>query len=222
MGSGKEDLRITTAIAVGDDTDLDAQSYLKRVQDEADKINLVLYHHHDDDHSEMIVEENRHLAMDDDVWSTMVMESFLSLKSKMLHHTFEKHETPARLLLNSNSIFQELPPDYLILKLQRRECFAILSRLTRLITVSVNSAFSQWIWQIFIRIDNILEANECSIMRDLAKRAIHLKRVLGETEGEGNVAGQTSSIAKFTFDMIIIIVGKYYRQSDLLPLSDYH
>lgn len=74
----------------------------------------------------------------------------------------------------------------------------------------MKETFGQWIWKLFLKLDNLLEASECSILRELAKTAMKLKSKLDESSTVEN------SIARFTFDMIVVIVGTYYGQSDLL------
>lgn len=68
------------------------------------------------------------------------------------------------------------------------------------------------VWKLFLRIDKVLDPNECSVIRDLGKKALTIKSKQLKDENKATV----DSISKYTTDMILVIVGNYYGQSDLL------
>ncbi|CAK9440176.1 uncharacterized protein LODBEIA_P42760 [Lodderomyces beijingensis] len=152
-------------------------------------------------------------------WSSEVMNEFLRLKSEILQSQSNSPRAPERVSvnLNSNAVFTKQPPElsFFIGQLSRRKSFEALSKMTQIMssTTTTNAAFSRWIWNLFLKIDYILEANECFILRDLAKKAKALKTQL--LEG-GKDKEPASSVALFTLDMITLLVGTYYRQADLL------
>lgn len=84
--------------------------------------------------------------------------------------------------------------------------------ITRWLSITSRPTLSQWIWKLFLRIDKVLDPNECSVIRDLGKKALTIKSKQLKDENKATV----DSISKYTTDMILVIVGNYYGQSDLL------
>ena len=66
---------------------------------------------------------------------------------------------------------------------------------------------SRWIWIALIRIDNLLDPNECSVIRDLAKKASKLS---------SKDVDNATPASKYTINMILVLVRNYYGQRDLL------
>ncbi|KAI5963019.1 uncharacterized protein KGF55_002811 [Candida pseudojiufengensis] len=192
--------------------DPEVLKYFLDVKHEAQSLSL-LYHEtesntentsiEDKEDSEIEISHNRDYSLYD---------KFIALKEKLKTHVVDPSSLNKQYNLKWKTSFQNPPPDidYFIFALDRKICFEILIFLTKWITLSTTVNTSLWIWKIFLKLDNLLEANECSILRDLANTAISRKQQMKEA---GKSANSTS---KFTYYMVIIIVGKYYGQTDLL------
>lgn len=214
-----DELNFRPALPVDDiNTDQDVLHYLQNVRNEANTINQILYH----DKSEHIhVGEGelfltQELILDGDVefdeWAHQLVIKFKLLKEKIRSQDTELISYDNKYSLKWKTAFKHSPPDinYVIYALDRKMCFDILVELTKRLSITMKETFGQWIWKLFLKLDNLLEASECSILRELAKTAMKLKSKLDESSTVEN------SIARFTFDMIVVIVGTYYGQSDLL------
>lgn len=82
---------------------------------------------------------------------------------------------------------------------------------TKWLSASCNKNLSDWIFRLFLRLDNLLDHTEQSIVREFGKKAIKVKDKVG--------LENMTEIVKYTTDMIITIVGDYYGQKDLLSYS---
>ncbi|KAI5956800.1 hypothetical protein KGF54_000417 [Candida jiufengensis] len=209
MNSDNDEDNIKPALPI-DGVDADVSNYLNSVRSEAKSLSIMYQDivKIQDEEVEMIPEDDELL----NEWSNGLYEKFISLKEKIKNYQIETSSYDKQYNLKWKESFKQPPPDidYFIYALNRKICFDILVFLTDWITLSTTATTSQWIWKIFLKLDNFIEANECSILRDLANKAILRKQQLLE------IGKSANSTSKFTYDMIITIVGKYYGQTDLL------
>lgn len=219
----------STVLAVNDiDVDDEVQAYMQRVQSEAQSIRLYTEKvlttsttgkRKIGKHVETINLEGNTEDKRDGDWSKEMIRNFVELKSQIQalreHKGFSKSNL-YQLNLNTHAVYKSPPPemDFFILCLNRRKAFDALVLLTQLLNTTTTPEISQWIYKIFLKIDSTLEAKECSILRDLAKRARSILEELKLGEEQSNV--ENISVTMFTCEMIISTVGIYYRQMDLL------
>ncbi|KAI5964509.1 hypothetical protein KGF57_001001 [Candida theae] len=213
-----DELNISPAFPIDDvNTDQEVIQYLQGVRSEASAMNHILYHEREDhiivqDHHTPIHSEPTVTDVKFHTWSTQLIHNFKVLKERIRTQDQNTISYDTIYSLKWKTAFKNSPPDinYFVYALDRKLCFDILVELTKRLSITMKETFGQWLWKVFLKLDNILEASECAILRDLAKTAIKLKSKLDESTTVAN------SIAGYTFDMIIAIVGLYYGQSDLL------
>ena len=150
-------------------------------------------------------------------WSSELMIQFLILKEELLkiqHSSPTANPYVPETTANWRKFFLESPPEisYFFIVIDRQTVFRLLVYITRWLSITSRPTLSQWIWKLFLRIDNVLDANECSVIRDLGKKARIIKSKQLKDENKSTV----DSISKYTTDMILILVGNYYGQWDLL------
>ncbi|EMG45714.1 hypothetical protein SBY92_003498 [Candida maltosa Xu316] len=148
------------------------------------------------------------------VWFDKVLEEFLFIKQQLQstrHIPVSDTSIPATTSEWRKFLLEE-PPEisYFFTAMNRQDNFKLLAHITRWLSITSRPTLSQWIWKLFLRIDNTLDANETSTIRDLGKKALKIKAKQSESETE------VDSISKYTVDMILIIIGKYFGQLDLL------
>lgn len=151
-----------------------------------------------------------------DHWSSELMTQFVFLKEELLktQHSIPINPHIPETTANWRKYFLEPPPEisYFFTVIDRQTVFKLLVYITRWLSITSRPTLSQWIWKLFLRIDKVLDPNECSVIRDLGKKALTIKSKQLKDENKATV----DSISKYTTDMILVIVGNYYGQSDLL------
>ncbi|RCK57263.1 hypothetical protein Cantr_06799 [Candida viswanathii] len=136
-------------------------------------------------------------------WSEHLLEEFLSVKQQLNggRHVPKDSYIPGTTADWRKFLLQE-PPEisYFFTSLDRQAVFKLIVHITKWLSISSRPTLSQWIWKIFLRIDNVLDANECSTIRDLGKKANKLKQKQLESDKE------VDSISRYTVDLVLIIV----------------
>lgn len=107
-------------------------------------------------------------------------------------------------------IINNPPPSikFFFLHLNRPTIIKLLIYVSKWLSANSNENLSKWIFLLFLRLDSLLDHIDCSIVRDLAKKAIKIKINTNPQD--------INDVSKYTIDMVIVIVGEYYRQRDLL------
>ncbi|CAI5760552.1 unnamed protein product [Candida verbasci] len=95
--------------------------------------------------------------------------------------------------------------------ISRVHTFKLLHFITKLLSINTAPTLSKWIWSLLVRIDSVIDANECSLIRDLGKKAIKIRNKCRDS-----LNNPLNPITMYTTSFIIIIVGKYFGQHDLL------
>lgn len=148
-------------------------------------------------------------------WSKKLLLEFISIKNQLrnVRHVSRNSYIPGTTSEWRKFLLEE-PPDigYFYMVLDRQAVFKLIVYITRWLSVSSRPTLSQWIWKLFLRIDNTLDANECSTIRDLGKKASKIKLRQIELDNEAD------AISKYTVDLVLVIVGRYYGQLDLLQV----
>lgn len=165
------------------------------------------------------------------IWKKELMEEFLQLKEavqvylqslKLQPGHFSENEIEAQ---TDNEIHFDIPEtatawrQYIMnnpppsikiffMHLNRPTIIKLLIYATKWLSANSNENLSKWIFLLFLRLDNLLDHIDCSIVRVLAKKAIKIK--------VNTVPQDINDVSKYTIDMVIVIVGEYYRQRDLL------
>lgn len=218
------------------------QSYLESVRREAEKDQCIYYTHRsqnsppDDNESDTIEDSKEESTVvippdNNEIWKRELMAEFLRLKEEVEiylqslkvqpdHISEDKPEAEANTEISFDIpetatawrqyIINNPPPSikFFFLHLNRPTIIKLLIYATKWLSANSNENLSKWIFLLFLRLDNLLDHIDCSIVRDLAKKAIKIKV---------NTSPQDiNDVSKYTIDMVIVIVGEYYRQRDLL------
>ncbi|CAH2350402.1 hypothetical protein CLIB1423_01S09274 [[Candida] railenensis] len=149
-------------------------------------------------------------------WKEDLMRAFLLLKEEVDTH---KH----RIEMVSSSKTYNLPEtaaswrkyifekntgpsiELLFNSVDHATAIKLLIYCTQWLSTNTPANLSKWIYMLFLRLDNLLDHSEFAIVRGLAKKAIKLRE-----------KPDLSSVSSYTIEMVIVIVGEYYRQRDLL------
>ncbi|ABN66682.1 predicted protein [Scheffersomyces stipitis CBS 6054] len=207
------------------DEDNDVALYLQSVRREAEEDSCV---HFVERHEVEATKENSDIdkAIDSkistteshplDQWSEDLLTRFESLKQQLQTLQTEIHssvpsdfEVPDTANQWRKFVFEHEPPSivYFYKNIERATVIKLLVYFTKWLTLSSSAVLSRWIWIALIRIDNLLDPNECSVIRDLAKKASKLS---------SKDVDNATPASKYTINMILVLVRNYYGQRDLL------
>jgi survival of motor neuron protein-interacting protein 1 len=150
-------------------------------------------------------------------WSRSVVDVLLRLKERAgtssLHdESNQPYDESVIIPETANEwrklVMETMPPSIgFFYALDHSTVFKLVIYFTKWLSVSTNENLSRWIWLCFVRIDNLLDASEVSLLRDLAKKATRLIDKAHVFENR---------IASYTIAMVILVVGIYYGQRDML------
>lgn len=164
----------------------------------------------DNDSVSVLYECSRVLSAPFIAWKSTVLRELVRIKSDLAKSPLDYVECtldPNSIPKWKKHVFDSAPPPMgFFFGLERPTVLKLLVYCTRWLSVLVNANLSQWIWCAILRIDNVLDANEASVMRDLGKKAVKLLARLNNA----------SDIAKYTIDMVTVVVSEYYGQRDLM------
>ncbi|KAK6203409.1 uncharacterized protein RJT21DRAFT_2752 [Scheffersomyces amazonensis] len=214
-----------------DDTEGDSEgvsSYLRSVRRQAEEEDIVYFAHRDTDrnrdnteiHEVIINEDNNSKNIDHIInpqWSEDLIKKFTSIKQQInlvntsvVQNNIQPNIIPETAAECRKYMLEHDPPsiDYFYQEIDRATIFKHLIYYTKWLSKNTNEYLTKWIWISFLRIDDVLEANECSIVRDLAKKALKIISKVPQHELDANTS--------FTIDMILALVSQYYGQKDLL------
>ncbi|KAK6460735.1 hypothetical protein DFJ63DRAFT_337488 [Scheffersomyces coipomensis] len=211
----------SNGVGIDSETSEEVSNYLKSVREEAENDDLVHFaprtngtsglkrkHESELDEKPVGVDSN---------WSKDLLSKFVTIKQDInRHHGIIANSVITTSLLPDTAaqcrklVFENDPPqiERFFNSIDRGNIFKLLIYFTKWLSKSTNEHLSKWIWMTFLRIDNELEASECSIIRDLAKKALKLASKVPMEELDDNTS--------YTLDMIITLVGHYYGQKDLI------
>ena len=136
------------------------------------------------------------------------MNDFMALKSQMDMEDLEPVQwtQPANIASWRKRVMEAGPPSFqVIYQFDHSTAMKLAVHFTSWLSATTNDNFSQWIYVLLLRIDNLLDSDDCHIIRSLGKKAVKLL----ETPKEYN------DTALYTFRFIVLVVNKYYRQSDI-------
>jgi survival of motor neuron protein-interacting protein 1 len=230
------------ALPVGIDNDEDEDSkdvmqYLRSVRREAERENVVYFSDKRklednqvgllDDRSNQTENPQGHVeaskllevGQEDEakfnLWQDNLLSKFLDLKQTLAQYNWQSMAVqnvhlPETAVQWRKYILEHkpYPIQYFYTRIDRPTIFKLIVYFTKWLSVSTSSNLSKWIWTIFLRMDNLLDPNECSVLRDLGKKAVKLSTRL--------TSDNSSEVSQYAIDMIIVIVGNYYGQRDLL------
>ena len=150
-----------------------------------------------------------------DLWQDNLVSKFLELKQTLAQYNWQSMAVqnihlPETAVQWRKYILEHkpYPIQYFYTTIDRPTIFKLIVYFTKWLSVSTSTNLSKWIWTIFLRMDNLLDPNECSVLRDLGKKAVKLSTRL--------TSDNSSEVSQYAIDMIIVIVGNYYGQRDLL------
>lgn len=153
----------------------------------------------------------------DQEWAKSLMDRFLQIKANIESHQLDLSDTsyavPSSAALWRTTLFKDPPPliESFFLVLDHPTVIKLIVYFTKWLSTSTNENLSKWIFLTFLRLDCLLDSDETCIVRDLGKKA---QKILQKTSGR-----DIPPVAKYTIEMVLIIVGEYYGQRDLLILT---
>lgn len=146
-------------------------------------------------------------------WRSNLMAKFLELKSSL----FESQNfgdtynipIPQSATTWRTYVFENTPPPigFFYNSLDHPLLIKLIVYFTKWLSANIPETLSQWIFIVFLRLDNVLDSTETSIVRDFGKKARKLadkRTTVGSTVGD------------YTIDMVLIIVSEFYGQKDIL------
>mgnify|MGYP002378942995 CR=1 FL=1 len=146
-------------------------------------------------------------------WSHSVVDMLLSLKAlagtSSINEPIDESVVVPETANEWRKLVMETEPPSIgfFYALDHSTVFKLVIYFSKWLSVSTNENLSRWIWLCFVRIDNLLDASEVSLLRDLAKKAVKLIDKVHVFE---------NAIASYTIAMVILVVGLYYGQKDML------
>lgn len=207
-----------------DEDSKQVMEYLKSVRREAEKEHAVYYSDKREEETAISQAGER----DDEpttetltklvLWQDNLVAELVTIKQSLAQYNwksmaFENIHLPETAVLWRKYILENepYPIQTFYTTIDRSTIFKLIVYFTKWLSVSTTSNLSKWIYTVFLRIDNLLDPNECSVIRDLGKKAVKLAPRL--------TADNSTDVSHYTVDMIIAIVGNYYGQRDLLGSS---
>lgn len=124
-------------------------------------------------------------------------------------------------------VFSSPPPKDFFARLEHPTVIKLVVYFTRWLLPSMPSSASEWLWQVFVRLDCGLVHTELAIVRDLGLKAKklrlkHQEQKGSDQEGESKVTTEDCLDVREnpgpseTIDRVLAVVGSYYGQRDLL------
>lgn len=147
-------------------------------------------------------------------WQDRLVDSFLALKEELQTQLARHDSGPPPVLPQTAAAWRQhvfggaAPTTAVVFAMNHATAIKLLIYTTQWLSANTPDNVSRWIYMLFLRIDNLLDRSECAIVRDLAKKAARLR-------GSPNL----TPMSRYTVDMVLCIVARYYRQLDLLPLA---
>lgn len=141
-------------------------------------------------------------------WKSIFMKDFLKLKSEVIAQECDLWPQPGSAAQWRRYITENPPIKFDIIQTQfdHATCMKLLVHFTSWLSSKTNDNFSQWIYVMFLRIDNVLEYSDSGIIRQLGKKALRLL---------DNPETQFTDTSRYTCEFIVLIVVEYYNQRDL-------
>ncbi|KAF5208585.1 putative pre-mRNA-splicing factor [Clavispora lusitaniae] len=124
-------------------------------------------------------------------------------------------------------VFSSPPPKDFFARLEHPTVIKLVVYFTRWLSPSMPASASEWLWQVFVRLDCGLVHTELAIVRDLGLKARklrlkHQEQKGSDKEGESKITTEDCSDVREnpgpseTIDRVLAVVGSYYGQRDLL------
>lgn len=181
----------------------EVKQYLSSVKEEASKL---VYYDELVNEKEDMVDVIPTPALLISSWSQSVIDELLRLKDEVdADDKIDSVTEPATSAAWRKLMLETSPTFSFINSLSPSTRFKLVVYSTKWISSNIPACLSKWIWYLFVRIPNTLDANEVSVMRDLGKKAVKL-----------NDVESLSEVTRFSVEMIVLVVGVYYGQRDLL------
>lgn len=213
-------------------TTLQVQQYLHQVRQEAVSDSCIHYVERDNATPQKQSEDESPTYINPD-WSQSVMKSFLQLKESIKHADFTQSSdfppVPQSAANWRSFVFQNDPPpiEYFYVMLDHPTIIKLVVYFTKWISINSPETLSKWIFSVFLRLDNPLEYTESSIIRDLGKKARKLSDKVrsrnndNDNDSDDNIGDANDNfsappVAVYTIELILVVIGEYYGQKDLL------
>lgn len=197
-----------------DETSGQVQAYLKAVRNDAQNDAPVYFKKSEDAIKPIEPSSIDPTHIDEGLlaWNKSVINELLTLKSNRHIKGSDAVDLPQTANEWRKFILEnDLPSlDFFYSLLDHSTAFKLVVYCTKWLNISTSEHLSKWIWYLFVRIDNTLDPNEISVLRDLGKKACKLLL---------KVTDETNEITQFTISMIITVVANYYGQKDLLECN---
>lgn len=208
---------------------LDVYQYLNSVQKEADIVSTTFTterlltsqtvgkaEHQNIDNEEARIPGHGEFVFELKLWQQEFLNDFLELKTQIAHQIDsiseeEQSWTPPANVSGWRKYVMELPPPpfAVIYHFDHTTAIKLMVYFSSWLSSTTNDNFSRWIYSLFVRIDCLLDHNDCAIIRNLGRKAVKL---LAKPD-------QYSDTCSYTFEFIIVIVNKYYKQNDIMSID---
>lgn len=214
-----------------DDIEVEDQEvieYLKSVKEEANSITFYPLESIDQDEEEYddyedfienihiseVIPDNNQEPEFQTQWEKTFLEQFMQLKEIIQNqpHSHKSWTSPETSGQWRKYMTENPPPSYDIIRgIDHVTTIRLIANLTSWLSTKVNDNLSLWIYTLFLRIDNVLDYNDCAIIRGLGKKALRLSTV--------SEPSNCSPTAQYTFKFILLIMYHYYHQKDIRVIN---
>lgn len=197
------------ALPNDESTDDAVSQYLLAVRHEASADRPVYFVERSDDQTTAptVPEKSAPTGSWHGAWADAVLEKFLALKNQTFPPSQAQEDVPHLAKAWREHIFTHPPPSlaYFHTKLTHADVVKLVVYLTRWLSASMPQTVSLWIYMVLLRLDKLLDCLELAVVRDLAKKAVKVRH-----------DPAASPLALFTCDLVVVLVGRYFGQLDLL------
>lgn len=207
------------AFPVGEEGPSEVHEYLHKVRQEALNDRSFFYVERDSSSSKpMEVEDevedaNESHIVINEKWKHNLLSRFMNLKETLTPDTITGDTSNIPVPQSASAwrtyVFQNPPPPiaYFFNSLDHPTVIKLVVYFTKWLSASTPETLSQWIFTVLLRLDKLLDSTETAIIRDFGKKA----RKLADKREKAD-----RSVGQFTIDMVLVIVGEYYGQKDIL------
>lgn len=146
-------------------------------------------------------------------WRNNLMTKFMVLKSSLAESPSFGDTSSIPVPQSATTwrayVFENPPPSigFFYHSLDHLLLIKLIVYFTKWLSANIPDTLSQWIFIVFLRLDNVLDSTETSIIRDFGKKA---RKLADKRTTVG------STVGNYTIDMVLVIVSDYYGQKDIL------
>lgn len=149
-------------------------------------------------------------------WQDQIYSDFLDVKYEIdkqrdaSNPTYDINATshwqkPKSLSSWRSHIYENPPPPINQLRiLTQGDCMKLITAMSRWLSPSVSENFCKWVLVVLLSLGDILDFQDMSMLRGLAKKALKI------------LTWQVSTSIEYIGNLIVLVIGYYHRQLDLI------